>query len=710
MYKMTFILVALLLTISPTKAQEITIADIWETYSFYPNYVPGFNFMNDGVRYSVKEGNRIVTYKITDGQIDGQIFSTDEINFSSYTFNSDESKIILETESESIYRRSSKANYYLYDRKSKSLKQLSDKGKQSYPNFDHSGQKVAFARDNNLFIKDMRTQKERAITTDGKFNAVINGSADWVYEEEFAMSQAYQWSPDGQQIAYIRFDESDVKEFTMTNYRGDLYPEYETFKYPKAGEKNAEVSVHIYDLESAKTIKVPVKGDDIYIPRVKWKSNDELIITKMNRHQNHLELLCYNTAKKSLKIVFEEKNEYFIDLHDNMTFLDKDQFLWTSDESGFNHIHVKTFGSKKSKQLTKGDYDVTKVYGMDKSGWIYFQAAKESATQRGIYKVSLSGEMVELNPHIGSNSAQFSGTYQYFVNTFSKAGQPPVFEVYETRSKKRIRVIEDNAVLTEKLADMNLSDQGFFDFTTPEGTRLEGWMIKPLNFDPNKKYPVLMYVYGGPGAQTVKDNWGGQNFMWFQMLAQKGYIVVSIDNRGTDARGEAFRKSTYMELGKLEAVDQIFGAQYLASLPYVDGDRIGIFGWSFGGYLSSLCLAKGNDVFKMAIAVAPVTNWKWYDTIYTERYMRTPAENESGYEENSPVNFADRIKGPYLLVHGFADDNVHFQNAAEMARALVKANIPFEQAFYPNKNHGIYGGLTRAHLFTKMTDFLEKNL
>lgn len=692
--------------------KDITLPQIWETYSFYPNMLPGFNFMNDGKHYSVKEGNTIVQYDLTSGQKSNTIYTTSTPVFSNYSFSADEDKIILETERTQIYRHSSEANFYIWDRKAEKLTEVSKAGKQRYASLNTAGNSIAFVRNNNLFYKDLEKNKEIQITKDGVHNKIINGATDWVYEEEFAMSTAFFWSPDGSKIAFLRFDESAVKEFTFTTYNKELYPIYNTFKYPKAGEKNADVSVHIYDLKTKKTVQVDVQGEkDQYIPRIDWVNNDELCVTRLNRHQNNLVLLLANSKTGKTKELLIENNNCFIDIHNNLTFLDSDEFIWTSDDDGYNHIYLYNMKGEKVRQLTKGNFDVIEFYGISPDKQLYFQAAAESAIYRGIYTVGLKGgEMTALHRQKGVNDAQFSSTFDYYVNTYSNSTTPTSYKVYETKTNKLVRAIEDNAALTQKLEEFNMGQHSFFSFKNSDSVDLHGWMIKPADFDPNKKYPVFMYVYGGPGRQTVLDEWGGQNYIWFQLLTQKGYIVVSVDNRGTDARGEAFRKSTYMNLGAKETIDQIEVAKYLGQQDYVDAQRIGIFGWSFGGYLSTSCLAKAADVFKMAIAVAPVINWKWYDTIYTERFMRTPKENNSGYENNSPINFARNIKGKYLLVHGMADDNVHFQNAAEMAAALIAQNIPFEEAYYPNKNHGIYGGLTRAHLYTKMTNFVLTNL
>lgn len=710
------LLFSLCFVAASTQAQQksIQLEDIWEEYKFWSQHVPGFNFMKNGTHFTrLKSRQEIAEYNIGTGKQTYSVFTSpkNDFNVTDYSYSEDEKKMLLETDVEKIYRYSSQANFYVYETETKKLQPVSEKGKQRYALFNPTADKVAFVRGNNLFYKDLKTGEEVQITNDGAENQIINGASDWVYEEEFAISRAFEWSPDGKQIGFLRFDESNVQEFMMQYYNAGLYPDNYKFKYPKAGETNSTVSVHIYDLASKK-VSNPIKGDAAqYIPRIGWTPDGDMWAIRMNRHQSELELLGI-TKKGKTETLLKEKNEKFIDMDNHLTFLADGRFIWLSDEDKYHHIYLYDKTGKKLLQLTKGNFDVTDFYGVDeKNGRVYYQAAAVSPTEREIYYVPLAGgEAVKLSKDAGFNSAQFSSTHEFYILEHSTANRPPVHAVYKTATNEQVRMIEDNQALVDMLKEYKLGQYEFMQMETSDKVKLNGWMLKPADFDPNKKYPVLMYMYGGPGHQTATNSWDDGNNMWFQMLAQKGYIVVSVDNRGTDAAGETFRKATYMDLGKYETSDQIEVAKYLAKQAYVDGKRIGAFGWSFGGYLSTLCLAKGADVFKMAIAVAPVINWKWYDTIYTERYMRTPKENDKGYEDNSPINFADKIRGAYLLVHGMADDNVHFQNAAEMAAALIENNIPFEQAFYPNKNHGIYGGYTRSHLYKKMTNFILENL
>ncbi len=704
--------------------KEITLEDIWQDGTFRSKSVPGFNFLNDGKHYSRREGKQVKEYDLTTGNFTKVIFDAEAIKgnddfeaaFDSYSFSNDEQKILLKTGTERIYRHSTRANYFVYDRKAKTLITLSKGGKQRYATFNPQADKVAFVRKNNLFYVDFKTGKEVQVTHDGKHNHIINGSPDWVYEEEFSFARAFEWSPDGQRIAFMRFDESAVKEFTMTMYHDDDYPEYVTFKYPKVGETNSVVSVHLYNVGNGKTVKADLgKEEDQYIPRIRWTQNSrQLCIFRMNRHQNKLELLLANAELGATKLLMEERNEWYIgEGHfDNLKFLkDGQHFLYSSEKDGNYHIYLYNMNGQLVRQLTKGRFDVTKLYGVDeKNQRLFYQAAASKPINREIYSIGLDGTNKKmLSSKDGWNSAQFSSTFDYFVLYHSEANSPATYAVYD-RQGKLLRSLEDNADVRKVTAEYNFQAVEFFTFKTSDNVELNGWMIKPPNFDNNRKYPAFMYVYGGPGSQTVRNSYSGSNYQWFQMLAQKGYVVASVDNRGTGARGEQFKKMTYQQLGKYETIDQIEAGKYLASLPFTDPGRIGIFGWSYGGYMSSLAILKGSEVFKAAIAIAPVTNWKWYDTIYTERFMRTAKENPEGYRDNSPIYFADQLKGAYLLVHGVADDNVHFQNTVEMANALIRANKQFDTYFYPNRNHGIYGQNARIHLYTKMTNFLLENL
>jgi dipeptidyl-peptidase-4 len=708
---------------SSINAQKtITLEDLWVNYSYVARSVPGFNFMQDGKHYTRLERNVLKKYDITNGKwvedlLDGNLLKgQSEFNGSieSYIFSSDESKILITSSSEQVYRHSSKAITHLYDRNKKSLTHIFPTGKIINPEISPDGNKVAFVYDNNLYYQDLNTGKITQITKDGKKNSIINGMCDWVYEEEFSFTQAYQWSPDSRSIAFIRFDESKVPEFTMLYYQDEMYPVYETFKYPKVGENNSDVSVHNYDLTKNKVTRMDIGNlNDMYVPRIKWTQNPGLLcIFKLNRHQNHLQMYLADRNTGKSTVLMEEKNKYYIEINDDLTFLkDGKHFVRTSESEGYNRIYLHTMDGKVKTVLNKGEYDVTAFYGVDETnGKVFFQAAYTSPMQKQVFSVDLTGENLKLlTPAPGTHRAQFSATYDYFINTHSTINSAPSYTIYN-RKADTVRVIEDNAAYNKIQNDHGVRDIEFFEFTTSENVKLNGWMLKPHRFNPLRKYPVFMTQYSGPGSQSVNDSWMGQNYWWYQMLAQNGYIVVCVDGRGTGARGEEFRKMTYLQLGHYETLDQIETARYLGSLPYVDKDRIGIYGWSYGGFMSTLCILKGNDVFKAAIAVAPVISWKWYDSIYTERYMRTLAENESGYRNNSPFYFADRLKGHYLIAHGEADDNVHYQNAAEMVNALIAANKQFDMVAYPNRNHGIGGKNGRIHLYTKMTNFIFDNL
>jgi dipeptidyl-peptidase-4 len=698
------------------ETKKLTLEDIYFSNTFSQDWVWGLNSMKNGKEYTVidyiKNDISIDKYSYKSGKKTNSILKSSEIDslkFDGYKFNSNEEKLLLKVNTESIYRYSDKSFIYAFDIKSKELIKISDE-KISLADFSPNGKMVSYVFDNNLYIYELSSGKTTKCTTDGVRNKIINGATDWVYEEEFAIVKGYEWSHDSKFLAYYKFDESNVKEFSMDLFNQNLYPTQEKFKYPKAGEENSKVSIHILNVNTKKSFQVN-ENDFEYTPRIYWtKDSKNLCVFKLNRRQNHLKLLFTNPESKKTVLIYEEKDSRYIDIHDNIKFLNTG-FIWSSEKDGFNHLYKFSYDSKKMFQITSGEYEITKFYGYNESKKIlYYQSNEKSPLQKHIYSINIDGTNKKLLSNgKGVNNANFSTTFDYFINTNSTANQPNYITL-NNKKGKLIRVIKNSEKLIQTLSNYKLSKKEFFSFKTEYNISLNGWMIKPPEFDSNKKYPVLMYVYGGPGNQQVLDNWGGRNYMWYQYLAQQGIVIVCVDNRGTGGRGADFKKCTYKELGKLETEDQIAANKYLASLDYIDQNKIGIWGWSYGGYMSSLCLLKGNEIFNFAIAVAPVTNWRFYDTIYTERYMRTPQENPDGYDLNSPINYIKQLKGNYLLVHGSADDNVHYQNTMEMISSLVKENKQFDLFIYPDKNHGIYGGTTRLHLMTKITDFIIKNL
>ncbi len=631
----------------------------------------------------------------------------------SYSFSSDEKMILIATNSNQIFRHSFTADYFLYNTLTKELTKLFDVQVQE-PTLSPDGKKIAYAKENNLFVFDIATKKSIQITTDGKKNAIINGITDWVYEEEFAFVRAFDWSSDSKKIAFIRFDESQVPEFSMSVFHKDLYPKVETFKYPKAGEKNSVVSLHIYEVNSASKKDINLSNySDFYIARMKWTNDANVLCAQvLNRHQDNLDLLFIDGNSGATKVVLNEKDKAYIDVTDNLTFLKDNSFIWTSEKDSFNHIYLYDNTGKLKNQVTKGNWEVTNYYGYDeKNKTVFYQSVENGSINRDVYRISIDGKnKIRLTSQTGTNTATFSPNFQFFINTYSSASHPTVYTLNDSKSGKSIKSIEDNAALVTKLKAYSLPTKEFFVLKTSKGNELNAWILKPSNFDASKKYPVLMYQYSGPGSQQVNNEWNSADDYWFSMLTQQGYIVACVDGRGTGFKGAAFKKCTQKELGKLEVEDQIDAAKVLGSYSYVDASRIGIWGWSYGGFMASNCIMKGADVFKTAVAVAPVTNWRFYDSIYTERYMQTPQENASGYDENSPINHVDKLKGKFLLIHGSGDDNVHVQNSMQMMEALIQANKQFDSQIYPDNNHGIYGGKTRIQLFNKITNFIKENL
>jgi dipeptidyl-peptidase 4 len=717
-----------------SSANSLSNELIWYSGEFYGKSVRGVSSMNDGKHFTTldngENGPEVNKYSYATYEKVATLFTfmdlKDEegnpIPIDEYQFNADETKVMIATDQESIYRRSSKSFYYIYDLKTKKTTPLSDKklGKQRLAEISPAGIHVAFVRENNLFFMNLETGKEFAITTSGELNKLIHGATDWVYEEEFAIHKGFEWNENGTKIAYLTFDESEVREFHL-DYYGPLYPMEYRFKYPKAGEDNSKVSVSVYDIWKQESLPVVINDiEEYYIPRIKWTKNSEFLsITKLNRLQNKLELLQVNCldelpqkkATLEVKPFYTETAKTYIDIHDNLTFLaDNNTYLWMSEKDGFNHIYLNTLDGKET-QVTKGNWDVIEIQGMDEeNGLIYYLSAENGATQQELYVVSLDGSnKKKLSARKGNNSTSFSKGMKYFVNYHSDANTPSFISLHEANGKQ-IKVLEDNQALRDRLEKYDLPSKEFFQFDNGQGTKLNAWMIKPAGFDPNKTYPVFMTGYNGPGNNVVTDSWGGSTMMWHHLLAKKGFLVVCVETRGTMYRGRDFKHSTYLQLGKLETEDLISAAKHIGGLPFADANNIGIQGWSYGGYMASLCMTKGADYFKAGIAVAPVTNWRYYDNIYTERFMRKPQENGNGYDDNSPINHVNKLNGKFLIVHGGGDDNVHPQNTYEMVNALVKENKEFDMFIYPNRNHGIYGGKTRLHLFNKMTNFLEDNL
>ena len=701
--------------------KQITLEEIWGG-EFRTERLDRLHSLKNGKEYTVLSYDsdiRASTVDVYDYETSKKVRTLvntnnlDEVNYIiSYTFSDDETQLLLTTKIEAIYRRSSIGIYYVYDIASKKLTLVSEDMIQE-PTFSKDGSKIAWGFENNLYIKDLSKGSVSKITSDGKKNSIINGITDWVYEEEFGFVRAFDWNLTGDKIAFIRFDETNVPEFSMDIYGSDLYQTQQVFKYPKAGEANAKVSLHIYDLASGETKKVAISSyNSYYIPRLQWTNKENILSVQFtNRRQNKVDLVLVDAINNTSKVILQDTDKAYVDITNNLTFLANNSFIWTSEKDGWNHIYHYDSNGKLLSQVTKGDWEVTNYYGFDtNTGRIYFQSTESGSINRDVYSILTSGKnKVKLTQKKGSNGASFSADFTYFINTFSSAETPPVYTLHKALNGELVREIKNNNDLKVKLIGYEMSPKEFSTITI-NGEDLNMYMIKPKDFDSDKTYPLFMYQYSGPGSQMVSDRWGGSNDYWHQMLAQEGIIIVCVDGRGTGLKGRDFKKMTQKELGKYEVEDQIAIAKKLGERSYIDASRIGIWGWSYGGFMSSNCLFQGADTFSMAIAVAPVGSWRFYDTIYTERYMQTPQENASGYDNNSPITHVNKLKGDFLLVHGSADDNVHVQNTIRLVEALIQANKQFDWAIYPDKNHGIYGGNTRVHLYTKMTNFILEKL
>ena len=722
---MRILLILLVVLIQPLFAQQkkITLEDIWLNNTFETSSLEAFHSMKNGDFYTVLNHNSYGTYMDkydykTLEKIETIVLGKDleKIKyFEDYAFNNDETKLIIGVDLEPIFRRSKKGLYYVYDIPNKKLDIISERSIQE-PTFSPDGHKIAYVHENNLYVKDLKTRETIQITQDGKKNSIINGITDWVYEEEFSVVRAFDWNASSNQLAFLRFDETEVPQFSMDVYGDGLYPAQQTFKYPKAGEKNSKVKLLVYNLSKKKKTEVDLKSfTPYYIPRIQWSQDeDQLVITTINRHQNNLNLISFSPSQNETRLLLNEQDAAYLDIDDDLTFLHDNSFIWSSDRSGFNHLfHYDSKGNLKN-QITNGAWQVTQYYGFDKKAKkIFYQSTEEGSINRSIYSIDLSGKKKKkLSKQLGINSAEFSNSFNYFVNTYSSATIPTTYTLVDAKSGEELKEIKNNLQLIETHKEYSLPEKEFSTLKTKNG-EFNMWMIKPTNFDPNKQYPLLMFQYSGPGSQSVANRWNNpwRHDYWHLMLSQKDYIIVCVDGRGTGFKGRDFEKVVYKELGKYEIEDQIEAAKELGKNSFIDENRIGIWGWSYGGFMSSLAITKGADIFKMAIAVAPVTSWRYYDTVYTERYMRSPQENASGYDDSSPLNFVELLKGDYLLIHGTGDDNVHVQNSMQMINALVKANKEFDFFAYPDRAHGIYKGEnTRLHLFKKMTTFIDRSL
>jgi dipeptidyl-peptidase-4 len=697
----------LLPVIAVAQKKEITLEDIYKKGTF----------RGEPVRADFGQTSKDPDIK-TDSLKDekGKYFGpADDIIFNS----SYPTLILLKKGNEQIYRRSSKAFVYLYETNTKKLTKLAPE-KVLHPTLSPDGKRIAYVMNNNLYVFDIATKKSKAITTDGKWNFVINGNCDWVYEEEFEFTQAYDWSPKGNYIAFYRFDETKVKEYEFTQFDNAYNKQY-VYKYPKAGDDNSRVDIYIYQVATGKKVKAQYEQGDIYIPRIKWTQDDNsLVVYWMNRHQDNLKLLLTNAKTGASNLLYQEKNKYFVEINDDWWFLkDGKNFLFSSEMNGFRHLYLYSLDGKNKIQVTKGNYEITEINGVDeKNRLIYYTMAFPRPMDRNFFVTDFEGKKTtQLTQGEAWHRIVMNDEFTKFFDYKSDLNTPQVVTLNSivnnpgNISLQTDRTVNESAKLKAKIDEYGYGKAEFIRVPNSKGDTLNGWMLKPSNFDPTKKYPVLFCNYGGPGSQQVANRFGAVS-SWHQLLAQRGFIVVSVDNTGTGFRGEEFKKKTYLQLGKFEIEDQIDAAKWVGNMPFVDKSNIGHWGWSYGGFMSALAITRGSETFSAAVSVAPVTNWRYYDNIYTERYMRTPQENPKGYDDNSPINHTDKIKGKYLIIHGTADDNVHFQNAAQMIKALVKSNIDFESAYYPDKNHGI-GGMadnTTFHLWSKMSNWILDNM
>lgn len=732
--KRFFTLLLLAIFVTGIQAQQkVTLRDIAQG-TYRAQGISGLKPMLDGEHYTQisSDHKRIVKYSFKTGEEVGTLFDVttardcDLKSFDDYILSPDEKLILIQTETKPIYRHSFTAVYYIYNVKNNKMEPLSNNGPQQVPLFSPDGNQIAFVRNNNIYlVKLLFGNSESQVTKDGEYNHVLNGIPDWVYEEEFSFNRAFDFSADSKMIAYVRFDESAVPMFSFPWYKGlapektsyATYPGAYEYKYPKAGEVDSKVSVHTYDIKSHVTRKMDLQIDsDGYIPRIKFTSDPEkLAIMTLNRHQNRLDLYMANPRSGLCKVAIRDEAEQYIkeSAYSNIKFY-PEHIVMMSEKDGYNHLYLYTIAGNLVKQITKGQFEVTSFLGWDQKANVFYYASNEGSPLRtAIYKIDGKGKKTKLSTRTGSNSAIFSTNQKYYINTFSNISTPTLITLNDNRGKE-LTTLLDNSKLKAQTAQLNMPQKEFFTFRTSSGVELNGWMMKPANFNANKKYPVILHQYSGPGSQQVIDRWGigsfGDGGLFEAYMCDKGYIMVCVDGRGTGGRGAAFEKCTYLQLGVKEAEDQVETARYLGTLPYIDGKRIGIWGWSFGGYNTLMSMSDGSGAFKAGVAIAAPSDWRFYDTVYTERFMRTPKENAEGYDAGSAIKRAPQLKGSLLLIHGTADDNVHYQNCAEYSEALVQAGIQFDMQVYTNRNHGIFGGKTREHLMNRVANFFIQNL
>jgi len=731
--KKLFVLFYALMCLVTLQAQKVTLQDV-ANGTYRAQSIQGLKPMLDGEHYTQisKDHKRIVKYSFKTGKEVATIFDVATArnhklkSFDNYIMSPDESLILIQTETKPIYRRSFTAIYYIYNVRNRTLEPLSNNGPQQVPLFSPDSHQIAFVRNNNIFlIKLLFGNSESQVTKDGEYNKVLNGIPDWVYEEEFSYNRAFDFSADSKMIAYVRFDESQVPMYSFPWYKGmapekteyTTYPGSYDYKYPKAGVVNSKVSVHSFDIKSRVTRKMELPVDsDGYVPRIKFTDDPEkLAIMTLNRHQNRFDLYMANSRSAICKVAIRDEAEQYIkeQAYSDITFY-PEHIVMMSERDGYNHLYLYTIGGNLVKQITKGEFEVKDFLGWDQKANVFYYTSNEGSPLRtAVYKIDGKGKKTKLSTRTGTNNALFSKNLNYYINTYSSAQTPTLITLNNNKGQEMVTLL-DNKKLKSKTAQLNMPTKEFFSFKTSEGVELNGWMMKPANFNPSKKYPVIMHQYSGPGSQQVLDKWGigsfGDGGMFEAVMCDKGYIMVCVDGRGTGGRGAAFEKCTYLSIGVKEATDQAEAAKYLSTLPYVDGSRIGIWGWSYGGYNTLMSMSEGSGAFKAGVAIAAPTDWRFYDSVYTERFMRTPKENGDGYQASSAISRASRLKGKLLLIHGSADDNVHLQNFMEYSEALVQANIQFDTQIYTNRNHSIFGGNTRNHLMNRVANFFLQNL